>query len=167
MKKDAIEELYRLYYNDAFLYTLTVAGDKQTAADAVSGAFYKALLTADDKIKDFKSWLLRVCRNEVYSALRKNRRLVRLSDDERAALKDESENAIERIIREEEYRALHRAMARLGESAREVLTLYYFENMGVKEISEILSKSPEAVKVALFRARSELKKILEAIYEIR
>ena len=95
MKKDAIEELYRLYYNDAFLYTLTVAGDKQTAADAVSGAFYKALLTADDRIKDFKSWLLRVCRNEVYSALRKNRRLVRLSDDERAALKDESESAIE------------------------------------------------------------------------
>lgn len=167
MKSDAVEELFKLYYNDALLYALTVAGDRQTAEDAVMSAFYKALATADGKILDFKSWLLRVCRNEVYSKLRKSRRLVRISEEERTALKDESESAIERIIREEEYRALHRAMGRLGAGSKEVLTLYYFESMGIREISEILSKSPEAVKVALFRARSELKKNMEAIYEIR
>lgn len=167
MRRDAIEELYRLYYNDALLYTLTVAGNRQVAEDAVMSAFYKALATADGRINDFKSWLLKVCRNEVYTRIRRSKRLVRLDDKERAELKDESESAIDRMIREEEYRALHRAMGRLGENDRELLTLFYFENLAVREMAAVLDRSEDAVKVGLYRARINLKKIMEAIYEIR
>ena len=164
MRQDAIEELYKLYYNDALLYSLTIAGDKQTAEDVVQGAFYKALLTSDGTVKNFKSWLLRVCRNDIYNRLRKDRRVESLSAEREATLTEEAENAVDNIIRREEYRALHRAMALMKTEEREYLTLFYFEELTIAEIADVMQKSTTATKVALYRARENLKKIFSAIY---
>lgn len=165
MRQDAIEELYKLYYNDALLYSLTIAGDKQTAEDVVQGAFYKALLTSDGTVKNFKSWLLRVCRNDIYNRLRKDRRVESLSAEREATLTEEAENAVDNIIRREEYRALHRAMALMKADEREYLTLFYFEELPIADIANVLQKSETATKVALYRARESLKKLFEAIYK--
>lgn len=165
MRRDAIEELYKLYYNDALLYSLTIAGDRHTAEDVVQSAFYKALLLADDSVKNFKSWLLRVCRNELFTRLKRSRRSERLSPEREAVLTDEAESAVENIIRREEYRALHRAMALMNAAEREYLTLYYFEELPLSEMAAVLQKSETATKVGLFRARERLKGIFEAIYE--
>lgn len=164
MRQDAIEELYKLYYNDALLYSLSIAGDKQTAEDVVQGAFYKALLTSDGTVKNFKSWLLRVCRNDIYNRLRKDRRVESLSAEREATLTEEAENAVDNIIRREEYRALHRAMALMKTEEREYLTLFYFEELTIAEIADVMQKSTTATKVALYRARENLKKIFSAIY---
>lgn len=165
MRRDAIEELYKRYYNDALLYSLTIAGDKQLAEDAVQSAFYKALLLSDDSVKNFKSWLLRVCRNELFTRLKRAGRSERLSPEREAVLTDEAESAVENIIRREEYRALHRSMALLKAAEREYLTLYYFEELPLPEMAAVLQKSETATKVGLFRARERLKEIFEAIYE--
>ena len=164
MRQDAIEELYKLYYNDALLYSLSISGDKQTAEDVVHSAFYKALLTADGTVKNFKSWLLRVCRNDIYNRLRKDRRVESLSAEREATLTEEAENAVDNIIRREEYRALHRAMALMKTEEREYLTLFYFEELTIAEIADVMQKSTTATKVALYRARENLKKIFSAIY---
>ena len=167
MRQDAIEELYKLYYNDALLYSLSIAGDKQTAEDVVHSAFYKALLTADGVIDNFKAWLIRVCRNELYTKLKKGKRQQSLDTEQTAqsaALTDEAESAIESIIRREEYRALHRAMSLMKTEEREYLTLFYFEELTIAEIADVMQKSTTATKVALYRARENLKKIFSAIY---
>lgn len=164
MRQDAIEELYKLYYNDALLYSLSISGDKQTAEDVVHSAFYKALMTADGVIDNFKSWLLRVCRNELYTKLRKAKRQQSLDTGQAAALTDEAESALDGIIRREEYRALHRAMALMKTEEREYLTLFYFEELTIAEIADVMQKSRTATKVALYRARESLKEIFSAIY---
>lgn len=164
MRQDAIEELYKLYYNDALLYSLSISGDKQTAEDVVHSAFYKALMTADGVIDNFKPWLLRVCRNELYTKLRKGKRQQSLDTGQAAALTDEAESAIESIIRREEYRALHRAMELMKTEEREYLTLFYFEELTIAEIADVMQKSRTATKVALYRARESLKEIFSAIY---
>lgn len=164
MRQDAIEELYKLYYNDALLYSLSISGDKQTAEDVVHSAFYKALMTADGVIDNFKSWLIRVCRNELYTKLKKGKRQQSLDTGQAAALTDEAESALDNIIRREEYRALHRAMALMKTEEREYLTLFYFEELTIAEIADVMQKSRTATKVALYRARENLKKIFSAIY---
>lgn len=167
MRQDAIEELYKLYYNDALLYSLSISGDKQTAEDVVHSAFYKALMTADGVIDNFKPWLLRVCRNELYTKLRKAKRQQSLDTEQTAqsaALTDEAESALDGIIRREEYRALHRAMALMKTEEREYLTLFYFEELTIAEIADVMQKSRTATKVALYRARESLKEIFSAIY---
>ena len=161
MRSDAVEELFKAHYNDAYLYTLTITKNAQEAEDIVSVAFFRALNTADKKIRAFKPWLLRVCRNEIYTRSRKSKRLTAIEGD----VADEAENAVEKVIRDEEYRALHKAMGLLPENLREILLLFYFEEMSVKEIADIVGKTEVNVRVSLYRGREELKKLLEAIYE--
>ena len=156
MKNDIIEEVFSKYYNDALLYTLSLTKNYPIAEAIVSDAYYTALKTADGEVNNFKAWLLKVCRNLYLNALRKNKRLTELDDN----IADESETALESIIKKEEYRALYHAISLLTPSHKEVITLFYFEDLSVKDIALVLGKSETVVKVTLFRAREALKKIL-------
>ena len=42
-----------------------------------------------------------------------------------------------------------------------IITLFYFENVPIKTIGEIIGKNENNVKVLLYRARENLKQILE------
>ncbi len=161
MKPDIIDKLFRQYYNDALLYTMSLSHNKTVAEDIVSSAFYIALQSSDDSIQNFKAWLLTVCRNEYFDYLRKNSRI---SDDEISEeVEDECEQLVDGIIRKEEYRALYRAVDMLPDTQREAILLFYFYDMPVKEISAVIGKSESNTKVILHRSRESLKKIMEDI----
>ncbi|MDR2379425.1 MAG: sigma-70 family RNA polymerase sigma factor [Bifidobacteriaceae bacterium] len=62
--------------------------------------------------------------------------------------------------------AIFRAMSRLTESARTVLHLFYFEDLPVAEIAQLLDLSPAAVKMRLSRGRSEMRdQLREEIFD--
>lgn len=159
MKSDVIDLLYRKYYNDALLYTLSLCRNRDLAEDIVSTAFFKALQSADDDISNFKAWLLTVCRNEFYDYCRKHKYN---SDEEipEETASDE-EDLSSKIIRQEEYRALYKAISLLPEQQREAVTLFYFSGLSVKEAAEIMGKTEANMKVILMRARENLKAKLE------
>lgn len=156
MKHDVIEELFLKYYNDALLYTLSLTKNIPFSEEIVSDAFYTALKTADGEVQNFKAWLLKVCRNLYLNRMRKTARLDELDEN----LADKSESALESIIRKEEYRALYHAISLLNDYYKEVITLFYFEDLPIKDIALVIGKSEAIVKVTLFRARESLKKIL-------
>ena len=122
----------------------------------MSDAFYTALKTADDGVHNFKAWILKVCRNLYLNSLRKSSRLQELDEN----IADMSETVLENIIRKEEYRALYHAISLLTPSHKEVITLFYFEDLSIKDIALVIGKSEAVVKVNLFRGREALKKIL-------
>jgi len=159
MKPDIIDQLFSKYYNDALLYTISLCRNPTVAEDIVSDAFFKALSLADDSIRDFKPWLLTVCRNEFISICRKNSRYTgeEISED----MADDREQVIDAIIRKEEYRSLYRAIGLLPATQKEVVTLFYFTGLPIKSISEITGKSETNIKVLLCRARDKLRSILE------
>ena len=156
MKHDVIEELFQKYYNDALLYSISLAKNVMLAEEIVSDAFYIALRTADGEVRNFKAWLLKICRNLFLNKQRKIRRITELDEN----MRDESENALGGIIRKEEYRALYHAISLLNKNHREIITLFYFEDLSVKDIAAVIGKSEAVVKVSLFRGREALKKIL-------
>ena len=159
MKSDIIDQLFSQYYNEALLYTISLCRNRTIAEDVVSNAFFKALTLADDSIRDFKPWLLTVCRNEFISVCRKNSRFT--GEEIPEDLADDREEVIEGIIRREEYRSLYRAIGLLPDAQKEVVTLFYFSELPVKSISEITGKSETNIKVLLCRARDKLRTILE------
>ena len=67
----------------------------------------------------------------------------------------------EKVIEDEEYRALYRAIALLNDNYREVILLYYFDELSVSEIAGITGQTVQNVKVLMYRARMKLKEILE------
>lgn len=156
MNNSIIEELFLKHYNDALLYSLSLTKNYNLAEEIVSDAFFKALKTSDGTIENFKAWLLKVCRNQYLNSLRKNSKLVELDEH----IKDESESVLDRIIKDEEYRALLRAISLLKSAQKEVLTLFYYERLSIKDIAMITGKNENVVKVTLYRAKESLKKIL-------
>lgn len=52
MKNDLIDELFKKYYNEAVLYTMSICRDEVLAEDIVSEAFFKALASADEEIRE-------------------------------------------------------------------------------------------------------------------
>jgi RNA polymerase sigma-70 factor (ECF subfamily) len=55
---------------------------------------------------------------------------------------------------------IHQGLKQLGLPEREVLTLYFLEDLTVGEVAELLGVPPGTVKSRMFKARSDLRRIL-------
>ena len=159
MKQDIVDRLFSEYYNEALLYTISLCRNRTVAEDIVSDAFFKALTMSDDSVRNFKPWLLTVCRNEFISQYRKDSRFTgeEVPDD----VADDREEVVESIIRREEYRSLYRAIDLLPDTQKEAIMLFYFSALPVRDIAEVMGKSETNAKVLLCRAREKLKNLRE------
>lgn len=130
--------------------------DVSLAEEIVADSFYKAFTRIDEEKESFKFWLLKVCRNAWLDRLKKTRRLTDMDDRIRSGDRDLAEE----VIQSEEYKALYKAISLLKDNYREVILLYYFDELSVSEIAGITDQSVENVKVLMYRARAKLKEIL-------
>ncbi len=159
MKPDIVDQLFSQYYNEALLYSVSLCRNRTIAEDIVSNAFFKALSMSDNSIREFKPWLLTVCRNEYISIWRKDKRFT--GEEIPETLADDREEVIESIIRREEYRSLYRAIDLLPDAQKEVVMLFYFSGLPIKSIAEVTGKSETNTKVMLCRAREKLRILME------
>lgn len=157
MRDDILTELYEKYYRSAFLYALSLCKEKAWAEDIVSEAFEKAMLTLEEADNGFLYWLLRVCRNLFLDEMRRKRNRSAEELTEIAV----PEDALASVLQKEENRRLYHAIETLPRRYAELLTLYYFAGLSLKQAAVFLGISHGAAKTALFRARVQLKKRLE------
>jgi len=54
---------------------------------------------------------------------------------------------------------------KLNEDERTILTLYYFEELPVKEISKVVNLSVDNIKTKLFRSRKKLATVLKHVID--
>lgn len=71
------------------------------------------------------------------------------------------DNVLVSIEQEERSKLIHQALSQLNEDEQMIVTLYYFEEMSLREISEIVMISMDNIKVKLFRSRKKLFDILK------
>ena len=138
-------------------------------ADVVQEVFSKAYHKLDSFRGDapFEHWLMRLAVRTCYDFLRGHQRnrehtLTDLGDDERNWL--ERFHAAPEDAREDSDAArelVGRVLEQLPAPARLVITLLEIEDRTVKEISELTGWSVPLVKVRAFRARAQMRKILE------
>ncbi|MCM0706262.1 hypothetical protein NBH08_15265 [Faecalicatena sp. BF-R-105] len=74
MKQDALEESYRAYRQDLYLYALSLCRDPVLADELTAETFYRALLSLEADASSVRCWLLRVCKNLFYDLLRRRKR---------------------------------------------------------------------------------------------
>ena len=156
MDHDLVGQLFKKYYNDVLLYAMSLTKNASEAEDLVSEAFFKALATPDDA-KNFQAWISQVRRNLFLNTILKYAKGFELSDD----ISSELDEVLCQIVKDENYRALYNAIGLLPPNLKEVILLFYFEDMRIDAISSIVGKSESNVKVMLFRGREQIKKILE------
>ena len=149
MKSTAWENLFKRYYNEALLYVYSFCRNRALAEDVVQEAYMRAIRSINEEKDGFKFWLFKVCRNYYFDTLRKNKRLESISADMPSC-----DSLVDDVIQKEEYL--------LKDDYQEVVRLYYFDSMSVKEIASIVGQSTDNVKIQLYRARLKLKELLEA-----
>jgi RNA polymerase sigma-70 factor (ECF subfamily) len=144
------------------------ADAEEVAQEAVLKAFtHLAGFRAEAK---FSTWLIQITINEARLRLRKDRRHLYDSLDERRTdaegdydpkdFADWREIPSEELKRAELRNALQRAMATLAPKYREVLILRDVQSLSTQETAEILGISEGNVKTRLLRARLQMRDAL-------
>ncbi|MBQ7700170.1 MAG: RNA polymerase sigma factor [Clostridia bacterium] len=151
--------LVRDYKDGLIMYLYGICKNIHTAEDLCEDTFVR-LVTKKPKYTgkaSFKTWLYTIGRNVAYSEMRKAH--VHVSADE---LEIPDDMTLEERYETDERRAAVRRLAGyLKPAQREAVWLTYFEGMTVKETARIMKKNEGAVSLLLFRAKKELKKMLE------
>ncbi len=108
----------------------------------------------------FLPWLRKIARNSSRHQLRSQRRMMkrRITDGEAtdsalASAVDPHPSVRQALISREEKLALESALARLPESVREIVSLYYHEDQSIRTVATLLELREDVVKKRLQRAR--------------
>ena len=155
IKKQIRKEFFLLVVKENadifYRYAYSVLLSRQDAEDAVSETILKAFEHLNDlkHVHKMKSWMFQILANNCKTLLSKR---FHVSDD----INENTENPQYR----EEYADLHDCIYHMEPKFREVIILYYFEDLKIREIAKILNISEGTVKSRLSRARDKLKKHL-------
>ena len=170
---NAFAELVKKYQQQVHALIWRKIGDFHTAEELTQDVFLKAYqrLATLKKPQSFASWLYVIAANDCSTWLRKKRLWTQSLEDTSSAQLEKAtysgyvieEN--ERTAAEAQREAVKKLLAKLQESDRTVLTLFYFAEMTCKEISEFLGVSANTIKSRLSRARQHLKKEAPMIRE--
>jgi RNA polymerase sigma factor (sigma-70 family) len=132
----------------------TILKSDQDAEDAVQEAILSAYasLAALREPEKFKPWILRILTNKCYDVCRKSHPSVALSDVEEV-IPASGTDCTERL-------SLWQAVEQLPPDFRTVITLFYYEDLNIRQIGGVLGLSQAAVKTRLHRGRERLKILL-------
>lgn len=149
------EEIVRTYSDMVYKIAMRYMHNPTDAEDVYSEtflAYFKKERTFENE-EHRKAWLIRVTINCAKDMLSGRTYDVELDE----GLTDDKSERTEN----DEILDLRRAIKNLPEAQREVITLFYLQDLKIKEIAEILDKPENTIKVTLMRAREALKTQLE------
>jgi RNA polymerase sigma-70 factor (ECF subfamily) len=152
-----ITRLVEEYGNDVLRIATVILKSKELAEDVYQETFLRVVRSYSSYRRESseKTWIIsiavNVCRDYMRSAWK---RRVIVTDD---FLTYSSDNDTEDIIeKRSERQALINAILKLPDKYREIIHLYYYQEMGIKDISDILRIPGGTVKSRLFKARALL-----------
>lgn len=166
---DSFHRLYQIYSRAIHNFVWRLVGESADAEDLTQETFLKAHSELK-KLRDpaqFKYWLYRIARNEVYQKLRKSQRATVVSiDDEEVSYYDFLEDGSSgldpegQVLAVELNRVIQEALDDMAPKYRDVFILAVFQKESYDNISKIVGRSLLSVKTDIYRARLAVKERL-------
>lgn len=153
------------YKDMIFTLAMRITGNREDAEEVSQDVFLKAFngLAEFRGTSKFSTWLYKIAYNQSVSYIRKKRPDIQSYDSLEGGINelqgemDMSHEQLDNIP--VEY--IRQAFEKLEETDRAVLTMFYQDDLSVKEIANVTGLSVSNVKVKLFRGRKKLTDILE------
>lgn len=154
---EAFVTLIEQYKTQMYKTAKAILNNEEDVCDAIQEALmsaYKNIQTLNQE-KYFKTWLIRITINKCYDIIEKNN--INNTKIEKVICFDEEEKTpnIENRI------DVNIALKSIDNDLRIVTVLYYYDDISIKEISDILGIPTGTVKSKLSRAREKLYEILK------
>ncbi len=148
------EQIIRTYSDMVYRLAFARTRSKEDADEVYQEVFLRLLKKNPvfESPEHCKAWLLRVtvnCSNTLLGASWRKRTVV---------LQESMEDM---VCQDEESKDLYREISRLPQKYRDVIHLFYYEELSIAEISKILRRKESAVRTQLTRARKLLEKMLK------
>lgn len=161
----AFANLVNRYKHMVFTLAMKILKNAEEAEDVSQDVFLKAY-QALPKFKGdskFSTWIYKIAYYRSLDYLKKQKRTLRTDSMDSDAEYDlpSIENTLDALEADERKKTIKKAVDELSEDNAIVITLYYFEELSLTEIAEIMNIEANTVKVRLFRSRERLAEILK------
>ena len=157
----AFDELMDAYHDGLILFINKLVGNYAVAEELAADSFVDLLVHKKRFLgnSDFRTYLYSIGRHKAIDYIRKDAKKKIVDPEEIFELADD-ERIEETFIEDETKRALHRAIAQLGEDYRAAVYLIFFEELSYEQAAQVLGKSKKQIDNLVYRAKGALKKIL-------
>ena len=162
-ERQAFDDLIDRWHEPLWKYVRRLTGDDDSAKEVAQDVWLR-VLRGIHKLRDgskLRAWLFGIARRTLMDRLRAQYAVPPSSDVDLSGLAavPTAETLEEK---DEELEALQHELARLPVTERDVLTLFYLQELSLGEIAEVLDVPVGTVKSRLFRARHLLRRELAA-----
>ncbi|WP_424378550.1 RNA polymerase sigma factor [Muriicola sp.] len=160
----AFEVLVNRYKHMVFTLACRLLRNKEDAEEVAQDTFVKAFKALDAYAGDakFSTWLYKIAYHHSLDHLRKKKRVLNTVsiDLNKPVALQVMNNVLEQLEQQDRSRLVKAAIDRLSEEDAAIVTLFYFEDLSIREIAEIVLLSPQTIKVRLYRGRKQLANLL-------
>jgi RNA polymerase sigma factor (sigma-70 family) len=162
---DRLGLIFERYNKALYGYFLNLTGKTDISEDLVQNVFIRILKYRTRYRGDgnFSIWIYKIAHNIFIDYVKKKNKLELSGNIDEWANELSDSHSGESNSMEEMVNTLEKALLQLPEKKREILTLSRYKELKYREISEILGCSESAVKVRIFRALDELRKIYKEL----
>jgi len=164
-KIDCFDIIVKRYENKIKRYGRKFLAGYEDIEDIVQQVFIKAYINirSFDTSRKFSSWLYRIAHNEFINAIRKKKKepLPFFNPDIILPHPLSKEPADREVKEKDMRRTIEKCLNKLSPKYREVLILYYFEELSYKEISDVLQVPVSTVGIRIKRAKKTIKSLCE------
>ena len=165
----AYRQLVERYKDLVFTLALRMLKHREEAEEVAQDAFVKVYRSLHKFKGDskFSTWIYKVTYNTCLDKIKMNKKYCNdVAIDEFTFNKlDAIDNALQHMIDTERHDLVKQCVNKLPSEDAYILTLFYFEELTLDEIAEIIEITSNTIKVRLFRARKKLATILERYFE--
>jgi RNA polymerase sigma-70 factor (ECF subfamily) len=157
---EVLERLVQKLERPLYYFVRRIVANDADSWDVMQHVWVKvfASMATVSSASTLKPWIYRTARNTALNYVCADRRYRAAIEDYRE-LSAESEETQEAFENAEE---VHRALDQLELPYREALTLYFLEQMPVRDMAEVLELPEGTVKSRLHHGRRKLRSILES-----
>ncbi len=156
----SFEEIVNRYNRMVYTLAYRVLKNHEEAEELAQDVFikiYQSLKSFSMKSK-LSTWVYRITYNASINKFRSQKRRIITTEIDRYSEFNNTTipDAHHDISEKEKQKVINDSILKLPETDRIIITLYYYEELSVKEIAEITEMSTQNVKTKLYRSRKKL-----------
>ena len=157
--KQRFEDIYYGYHKQMIVIAKGILRNQHDAEDAVQNALLNIARHMErvpkGNQKVLSAYIYTTTRNAAISLLRKKSREVETVNMESIPL-PVTDDPVLQIMQQDDYQTLLSVISQLPIDYRELIFLRYVQGKEVKEIAELLHRTPNYIRVQSYRARQKL-----------
>jgi len=161
--------LVEKYKHMVFTLTIRIVKNREEAEEVSQDVFVKAYKNLNNFKGEskFSTWIYKIAYYASLDLLKRNKR--QISSENIDVIKERdlgnTDDSIKHLYDKERKQIINDALLKLSEDERVIITLYYFEELPIKEISKVVDLSEDNIKIKLFRSRKKLAELLKNVIE--